>query len=467
MGVAVRPKRPGRICAAIILLGLLACVPAAPADVPQLHADPAARHADPLVSGGGPSADTPYATVLGLPATYSLLPGGVTSVKDQGFCGSCWAFATYGSMESNILKATGVAADLSENHLKNAHGFDLGPCQGGDYYMGTAYLSRLAGPVSEAADPYHPWDDRPSPGGPRQYTLTGCRWYTDPVKAKSAIMTSGALATSFYWDPASYNSVTYTYRYAGAAEDNHGVTIIGWDDNKVVPGASKPGAWQSKNSWGASWGQNGNFWISYEDSKAAQFNCAFLAGPADLYRNVYYHDFFGDVNQVDCNYSLSVFRTTQEECLRAVGFYVQADGATYTLRVYDRFSDGSPAGLLAIKSGTADQGFWVVDLDSLVRLGADDDFAVYLDIQNGGAYPQAIDYKYTGYSSASTAAAGESYYSFDGIEWTDLYSWDATANFSVKVYTIPEPATLVLLVSGALLLVRRRGARRAPVWRQS
>ncbi len=41
---------------------------------------------------------------LGLPSSYDLRPTGkLTAVRDQGNCGSCWAFATYGSLESNLL----------------------------------------------------------------------------------------------------------------------------------------------------------------------------------------------------------------------------------------------------------------------------------------------------------------------------------------------------------------------------
>ena len=95
-----------------------------------------------------------------LPVTFTLEPVGVTPIKDQGACGSCWAFATYGSMESNLKYKTGVTADLSENNLKNRHGFDLGPCAGGNVWMSMAYLSRLSGPLAESYDPYHAWDDR-------------------------------------------------------------------------------------------------------------------------------------------------------------------------------------------------------------------------------------------------------------------------------------------------------------------
>jgi C1A family cysteine protease len=117
---------------------------------------------------------TPSFPALDQPVSYDLRTyGHVTPVKDQGAAGSCWAFGTYGALESSILVAGGAATDLSENHLKNYHGFDWGPTEGGNFYISEAYLSRWDGPASEADDPYHDIDDRPTPGGPPQYLCSG------------------------------------------------------------------------------------------------------------------------------------------------------------------------------------------------------------------------------------------------------------------------------------------------------
>ncbi len=97
----------------------------------------------------------------------------------------------------------------------------------------------------------------------------------------------------------------------------------------------------------------------------------------------------------------------------------------------------------------------MVNLPSLVSLGASDSFVVYLGLTNGGAYPQAIDDQYPGYT-ISTANAGDCFYSFDGSTWTDLTDFDLTASFSIDAYTVPEPATLALLAAGAMLAIRRK-----------
>jgi len=90
---------------------------------------------------------------IDLPVSYDLRTlNRLTPVRNQGSCGSCWAFATYGSLESFLMPAE--PRDFSEEHLINNHGFDYEPCYGGTLDMATAYLARWGGPVNETDDPY-------------------------------------------------------------------------------------------------------------------------------------------------------------------------------------------------------------------------------------------------------------------------------------------------------------------------
>jgi len=421
---------------------------------PVSHAAPFAVGQDIGSEGGGGGGGG----AVGAPASFSLLPYYVTPVKNQVSCGSCWAFACYGAMESNLLVQGGAQQDFSENHLKNYHGFDLDPCAGGNTWMHTAYLSRLDGPVSEADDPYHGWDDRPSPGGPRQAFLRRSVYRRTPGDIKDAVTNRGALYTHMCWDQASYNSAAYTYLYTGGDSVNHAVAIVGWDDNKAVPGAGAAGAWEARNSWGAGFGDGGYFWISYEDTKACKFAASFESEQADVAQRCYSYDYYGDVNEVNCPYAYNRFTATEDEKLAAVGFYVGEDNATYTVEIYDTVDENDlPIDLLASKTGSLLEGFHAVDLDSLVEIDAGDDFIVSLHIEDGGEWPLAFDWAEIGYSSGCTANPGESFYSFDGVGWTDLTTFDNTANFCIKAYTIPEPVTLLLLGLGGLgVLVRRR-----------
>jgi len=389
--------------------------------------------------------------LLGFPASYDLRSlGYVTPVKNQGGAGSCWAFATYGGLESTILRDGGSASDLSENHLKNYHGFDWGPTAGGNYYLSQAYLSRWDGPVSETADPYHDYDDRPSPGGPPQYYVREVLEFNTDDELKNGLMTYGAVGTSMYIDSNSahgyYNPTTFTYYYNGTNGGNHAVTIVGWDDAKSVPGAPGPGAWLIKNSWGTGWGNLGYFWLSYYDTRGGNDGfCFYDAVGADTYQGVYYYDDFGSVTSYNCPYGLNKFVASSNQQLEAVGFWTKADGASYDLRVYDTLTGNSVSDLLASVTGTlAFAGSHTIDLPSPLSLSSGNDFYLSLHITNGGDYPMACDQRSSGYTSASTANPGETYWSWDGVSWGDMNSVNATANFCIKGFvtttTPPEIA---------------------------
>ena len=414
----------------------------------KIVAGPTASSVSPVLAAASVAASGPAAASY--PSSFDLRNlGDVTPVEDQGALGGCWAFSTYGALESSILMAGGPVTTFSENDLKDYSGFDSWPNGGGNDSMSQAYLSRGSGPVNASDSPYVDWDDVPASRGTPQYYVRDSLVFDTPDKIKAAVMQYGALSTDMCWDNGSYNSTDSTYYYSGTQQANHAVTIVGWDDS-VATAAPTPGAWLIKNSWGTGFGNQGYFWISYGDAVAGHTATGYInAVPASTFNHIDAYDQYGEVEDFNASDAFNAFTPDTNQLLKSVQFYTTADNAGYQVSVYDTFSGGQLSGLLSSTSGTDEfPGYHTVDLPSSVPLTAGQAFYVYVHIDNGGDYPMAASSRLAGYSSNASSAPGESYY-FDGDQWVDLTTFDPTANFCIKALTVdvPVPGTLAVSLS--------------------
>jgi C1A family cysteine protease len=182
---------------------------------------------------------------------------GVTPVKDQGNCGSCWAFSTVGTMEAMILIASGTTTDLSEQQLVSCDTEYYG-CDGGNWAFD---MEISPGAVLESCFPYQAADVPCQTDCPYVYQLTSWGYVGNSSSVpsvdaiKNAIYTYGPISVAVAVDG-------YFQAYTGGVFDdntaydiNHAVVLVGWDDTN--------GCWIMKNSWGTGWGESGYMRIAY------------------------------------------------------------------------------------------------------------------------------------------------------------------------------------------------------------
>jgi len=389
--------------------------------------------------------------LLSYPVTYDLrTQGKLTPVRNQGSCGSCWAFATYGSLESSLMPQESL--DFSEDNLINTHGFDPDPCAGGNADMATAYLSRWDGPVSEADDPYN----LSSPPGliERKHVqevliIPDRAGPLDNDNIKQALTTYGALHTSMYWNDGFYHSGNHAYYYTGASLSNHGVVFVGWDDNfdrnKFLSLPPGNGAFIIRNSWGSGFGENGYFYISYYDSIIGNGNYVFHeAEPTSNYENAYQYDPLGWVGSLgfgnNTAWFANIFTSVSDAPLTAVSFYTASLNSTYEIDIYTQVTSGPTSGSHGgNKTGTiALPGYHTIPLDSPVSLLTGQSFSVVVKLTTPGYnFPIPYEGPYPDYSSQAAANPGESYVSSNGSGWTDLtsISWCQECNLCLKTFT--------------------------------
>lgn len=225
----------------------------------------------PPVKSAGPE-ESPALTVAPASFDWRNYNGGsyVTGVRDQGNCGSCWAFATTAALESNVLITTGVDSDLSEQLLVSCGG--SGGC-GGGYITSASDFIRDTGLPPESYYPYLAKNSKCRSALAEWENVTSniTSWHyvgntINPTVAqiKDELVNYGPLVTTFdvYSDFYYYGGGIYQYTY-GTYQGGHAVLIVGYDDAGQY--------FIVKNSWGNSWGEAGYFRIGYSELNSVTY----------------------------------------------------------------------------------------------------------------------------------------------------------------------------------------------------
>ena len=184
--------------------------------------------------------------------------GYVQKVKNQGQCGSCWAFSAIGALESAIAmkSQTNEIPNLSEQELVDcSKSYGNMGCNGGLMNLGYDYI--LEHHINtETNYPYKGSDNTclTSKIGEGKQSITKCVRVPPNTDGLTAALRTQPVAVAFYVN------LGFQFYHGGVfdpwfcnGEPNHGVLAVGFD-----LGASKP-FYRVKNSWGVGWGESGYF----------------------------------------------------------------------------------------------------------------------------------------------------------------------------------------------------------------
>ncbi len=378
---------------------------------------------------------------LALATSYDLRDTGKLSpVRDQGDYNTCWSFASLASLESYLLPVP--AEDFSEDNLAMAAAgdFDFGFNGGGNYQMATAELTRWNGPVAETSDPY---DAKFVAGlAPIEHVqnvlfLPDRTGPTDNDTIKYAVENYGAVYASIYADSGMsssstspyFNAANDSYYYDGSATADHAIDIVGWnDDYSRTNFSTEPadnGAFIVRNSWGTGWGDNGYFYVSYDDVVIGHGMAVFQGEPTTDYAQNFGYDKLGFTDAIgygsDTAWMAADFVPRGDSFLGAASFYAQSPNTAYDIYLASSLNDHST--WLEMAAGTvAAAGYQTIPFATQPKAAAGLRFYMIVELTSPTtAWPIAVEDAQKGYSSKATAAAGESYISADGSpgSWID------------------------------------------------
>ncbi|MBC7235626.1 MAG: hypothetical protein H5T69_07270, partial [Chloroflexi bacterium] len=285
----------------------------------------------------------------------------VTGVRNQGECGSCYAFAGLGSLEAQLLIRGAGLYDFSENNIAECS-YEPAGCEGGNIWIVANRLSSY-GAVAESCDPYNPATQPCKTTCPPikmvdEVWILGDSSVPDTTLLKTWLYRYGPLyvtmdsgSTSPTWDQefAQYKG-RYTLYHPDIIKLDHAVLLVGWDDNLIHAGGS--GAWIVKNSWGVNWGAGGYFTMAY-GSAGLGSNPALIAGwhePKSAERLLFLDEGgwqreYGWMSQLGA-WGMVRLIPSQSGCIDQVELWTTDRTRQVDVYLYDSFDGQAPSGLL-------------------------------------------------------------------------------------------------------------------------
>jgi C1A family cysteine protease len=189
----------------------------------------------------------------------------VSSIKDQGQCGSCYAFATSAVMESAhaIKTRSGNVIDFSPQEIVDCSSNGNYGCDGGDFGPTVNYLSGQKGEIATLASyPYVATQETCQTSNIKRIDLGHIKYgqvtQGDETKLAEAVVNNGPLYIALYANTQDFmfyeSGVLSISNCPNSVQDlDHALALVGYGyDNEL-----QKAYWIIKNSWGTSWGEDG------------------------------------------------------------------------------------------------------------------------------------------------------------------------------------------------------------------
>ncbi len=354
--------------------------------------------------------------------------GYLPNVRSQGSDGACWAFASIGSTETDLIHdgAADKGIDLSEIHLAYyaTHNYtDPKGCRsdsvsssgnwltnGGNSVQAYRLFSNHVGVVKESDAPYSQRDSY-NPGTGKAFSMDYVHVKnafrmnpSDREAIKSAIQGHYGVSVSYADYNSCYNSTYASYYCDESGYTNHAVMLVGWDDNfsrdHFTSRPSGNGAWLVRNSWGGrGYSHQGYFWLSYYDKSflGSKYVVAFDAD-RELFDNCYAYDgqpVFDTIIPAASNQPVTeTYRVSGGETIKGVGYEVATANVTANVTVTDKTHNKS----VNISNRTTYPGFYTVPVTGL---DFREDSEVEVSIRYSSTSDEVVEIvaENTGYSS--------------------------------------------------------------------